>query len=92
VAETSGHVLTTTHAKGQATSHVQGSKKFVIKNTDFSQLAKANRRFPSHFASLVVGESICHAKASITLGFCMGIPLKKKVLDFAHRKQGYFNG
>ena len=51
-----------------------------------------NRRFPSHFASLVVGESMCHAKASVTLGFYMGILTKKKVLDFAHRKQGYFGG
>jgi hypothetical protein len=46
-----------------------------------------DRRFPSHFASLVVGESQCHAKASATLGFCMG-----KFLIFAMENKGHFGG
>jgi len=35
---------------------------------------------------------MCHAKAGATLGFCMGILTKKKVLDFVHREQGHFGG
>jgi len=53
---------------------------------------KYNRRFPSHFASFIVGESMCHAKASVTLGFYIGILTKKKFLILRIENKGILTG